>query len=344
MRTMLTKPSIASISSRFLAGLLALTVMVPLVGCGENSSEAGIIELQIGTVTAPGSLVSITSEEFARRVNERLDGRVRATFFGSSQLGNDEILVQKLKLGTLDFAVPSTIMSSLVDEFGLFEMPYLVRDRDHMRKIGEEVFWPTLAPAAEAEGYKVLGLWENGFRHITNNIRPIFTPEDLAGIKLRTPRGAWRFKLFRVFGANPTPMPLSEVFVALQTGVIDGQENPFAQLSSLRFQEVQTYLSLTGHVYSPSYLLTGLDRWNRLPEDIRQVIEQIAGEMQDFVYSEAERMDRELLEELRGSGIQINEADRERFLEASGPIYEEFGSTVAGGDDMFQTAVRLANP
>lgn len=318
--------------------------MLLLVSCAENSLETDVIELQIGTVTAPGSLVSRTSEEFARRINERLEGRVHVVFFGSSQLGNDEVLVQKLKLGTLDFAVPSTIMSSLVEEFGLFEMPYLVRDRDHMRRIGEEIFWPTLAPAAEAKGYRVLGLWENGFRHITNNRRPVYTPEDLSGIKLRTPRGAWRFKLFRVFGANPTPMPLSEVFVALQTGVIDGQENPFAQLTSLKFQEVQAYLSLTGHVYSPSYLLTGMNRWNRLPKDIRPVIEQTAMEMQDFVYTEAERMDRELLEELRTFGIQINEADREKFLEASRPIYEEFGTTVSGGDDMIRTAEALANP
>ena len=216
--------------------LFFLAAMLLLVSCGENSSESGVIELQIGTVTAPGSLVSASSEEFARRINERLEGRVRVEFFGSSQLGNDEVLVQKLKLGTLDFAVPSTIMSSLVDEFGLFEMPYLVRDRDHMRRIGEEIFWPSLAPAAEVAGYRVLGLWENGFRHITNNTRPIYTPEDLSGIKLRTPRGEWRFKLFRVFGANPTPMPLAEVFVALQTGVIDGQENPFAQLASLKFR------------------------------------------------------------------------------------------------------------
>ena len=144
--------------------LVMAAAVLLLVGCGENSSETDVLELQIGTVTAPGSLVSASAEEFARRINERLEGRVRVVFFGSSQLGNDEVLVQKLKLGTLDFAVPSTIMSSLVEEFGLFEMPYLVRDRDHMRRIGEEIFWPTLAPAAEAKGYRVLGLWENGFR------------------------------------------------------------------------------------------------------------------------------------------------------------------------------------
>ncbi len=135
-------------------------------------------------------------------------------------------------------------------------------------------------------------------------------------------------KLFQTFGANPTPMPLSEVFVALQTGVIDGQENPFAQVTSYKLQEVQSYLSLTSHVYSPAYLLTGVNHWNQLPEDIRQVIEQTAREMEDFVYEEAIRLDNELLEELRASGIEINQADRDAFLEASQPIYEEFGTTV----------------
>jgi tripartite ATP-independent transporter DctP family solute receptor len=222
-------------------------------------------------------------------------------------------------------------------------MPYLIDDREHMRKIGAEIFWPQIAAKAEAKGYKVLGLWENGFRHISNNRRPIRTPEDLAGIKLRTPSGEWRIKLFQILGANPTPMPLSEVFIALQTGVIDGQENPLAQLASLRLYEVQKYLSMTGHLYSPSYLLVGLGRWNQLPQDIREVIEQIGKEMQDFVYTEAARMDTELLEQLRASRMEINEADRSRFFEASRPIYEEFGKSVPGGGEMIQAAIRLRN-
>ena len=313
-----------------------------LAGCQAGDSGPGPIELQIGAVSAPGSLISNSAEEFARRINERLKGRVNVTFFGSSQLGNDEVMLQKLKLGTIDFSIPSTIMSSTVDEFGLFEMPYLVQDREHMKRIADEIFWPRLAPASEAKGYKVLALWENGFRHITNNTRPISVPEDLAGVKLRTPRGQWRVKLFQTFGANPTPMPLSEVFVALQTGVIDGQENPFAQVTSYKFQEVQSYLSLTSHVYSPAYLLTGVNRWNQLPEDIRQVIAQTARKMEEFVYDEAIRLDTELLGELRASGIQINDADHEAFLEASRHIYEEFGATVAGGAEMIATAMGLA--
>jgi len=313
---------------------------VLVVGCG--GSTGGVLEMQLGTVGAPGSLIARTAEEFARRVNERLAGRVHVTHFGNSQLGNDEVMLQKLKLGTLDFAVPSTVMSSEVAAFGLFEMPYLVEDRDHMRRIGTEIFWPELAPLAEDRGYHVLGLWENGFRHITNNRRPITGPEDLQGIKLRTPRGEWRVALFQELGANPTPMPLAEVFVALQTGVIDGQENPLAQITSQRFQEVQKFLSLTGHAYTPAYLAAGTAKWNGWPEDLRAVFTEEAAAVQEFAYDEAARMDAELLGTLRASGIAINEADRSRFLAAGRPIYEAFGNAVPGGREMIDRAMALA--
>ena len=322
--------------------LLALIATLAVAGCRDTPLADDVIRLQLGTVAAPASLIARTSEEFARRINERLAPSVEVTVFGSSQLGNDEVMLQKLKLGTLDFSVPSTIMSSVVSEFGLFEMPYLVEDRDHMQRIGREIFWPRIAPIAEAEGYKIVGLWENGFRHITNNVRPITSPEDLSGIKLRTPRGRWRVRLFQSIGANPTPMPLSEVFVALQTGVIDGQENPLAHVATLKFNEVQEYLSLTSHVYSPAYLVAGLDRWNRLPEDIRAVFEEVAAQIQNFAYAESARMDTTLLNQLRDSGIEINEADRSRFLEASRPIYEEFAEAVDSGRELIEAARVLA--
>ena len=324
---------------------LLVACALALGACSPSSlDEPDVIELQIGSVSVPDSLIGVTAEEFVRRINQRLEGRVRATFFPSSQLGNDEVMLQKLRLGTLDFSLPSTIMSSVVDEFGLFEMPYLVRDREHMGRIKDAVVWPVLAPAAERAGYHVVAVWENGFRHVTNNVRPIETPDDLQGIKLRTPRGQWRVRLFQSFDANPTPMPLSEVFVALQTGVIDGQENPLPQITSNSFEEVQTYLSLTGHVYTPAYLVAGLDRWNQLPEDVRDAVQETARGMDAFVDEQAERMTETLMAELRASGIRINEADRGSFVEASQVIYEEFGRSVDGGAEMIQTAADLANP
>ncbi len=225
---------------------IAATALVGTLIAGQALAQE--LELKYGHVGKPGSLFEISVNEFAARANERLAGKATVVTFVSSQLGKDKELLQKLKLGTITFSLPSTVMSTVVDEFGLFEMPYLVKSRSHMSRIENQIFWDKIAPAAEAKGYKILAVWENGFRHITNNLRPINLPADLEGIKLRTPKGAWRVKMFKSYGANPTPMSFSEVFTALQTGVIDGQENPFAQIWSAKFQEVQKYLSLTGHV------------------------------------------------------------------------------------------------
>ena len=277
-----------------------------LVGC--QSGVESVLKLKLGHVGAPDSLFSHSAREFARLANERLQGSARVVVFGASQLGSDEVLLQKLKLGTVDLALPSTIMSSYVDEFGVFEMPYLVKDQEHMKRIEAEIFWPQLAPAAERKGYRVLAVWENGFRHITNNIRPIRVPEDLRGIKLRTPRGRWRVRMFQAFGANPSPMAFSEVFVALQTGVMDGQENPFSQIYTSKFHEVQTHLSITRHVYTPAYLTVGKERWNELPSSIREVLEGTAREVRDFVHRTAARIDSELLQELTAAGLEVNEA------------------------------------
>ncbi len=311
--------------------------------CG-GPDRAATLELKFGHVAQPGSLIAVSAEEFARRANEKLGASARVIVFGSSQLGNDEILLQKLKLETVDFALPSTIMSSVVNAFGLFEMPYLVKDREHMRRIEKEIFLPKIAPLAEEKGYKIVSVWENGFRHITNNVRPIVVPDDLRGIKLRTPRGRWRVKLFQSFGANPTPMPLSEVFVALQTGVTDGQENPLAQTYGGKFFEVQDYLSLTSHVYSPAYLTVGTKRWAKLPPGIRRILERAARETQEFVTTTAEQMDQELLEKLKGSSIQVNTADRASFLAASRSIYEDFTRSISGAEGWVKSSLALATP
>jgi tripartite ATP-independent transporter DctP family solute receptor len=321
---------------------LGLLAVLGTSACGGGRTRP--IDIRFGHVGAPGSLFAVSAEEFARRANQRLGDNATVVVFGSSQLGSDDVMMQKLRLGTLELSLPSTIMSSLVDAFGLFELPYLVRDREHMRRIEERIVWPTLAPLAERQGYKVLAVWENGFRHITNNRRPITAPADLRGIKLRTPAGRWRVRMFQAYGANPSPMALSEVFVALQTGVMDGQENPLAQIYTSKFQEVQRYLSLTGHVYTPAFVTIGLNTWNRLPEDVRTVLEQTAREVQPFAYEMAERMDRELLDSIKISGIQVNEIDHDAFAAASRAIYHEFSDAVTGGQALIDLAISLRRP
>jgi TRAP-type C4-dicarboxylate transport system substrate-binding protein len=269
------------------------------------------IEIKFGHVGEPGSLFAQSAEEFAKRANAKLGGKAKVVVFGSSQLGGDKELVQKLKLGTVDIALPSTVMSSESDLFGVFEMPYLVKDRKHMGRIEKEVFWPMIEPAAEKKGLKVIAVWENGYRHITNSKRPINTPEDLKGIKLRVPEG------------------------------MDGQENPFTQIYSAKFQEVQKYLSLTGHVYTPAYATVGTKKWATLPPDVRKILEDTAKETQAYVYQMAEKGDSELLDKIKAAGVQVNTPNKDAFIAASKPVYEEFAKEVAGSRDVIDKAIAL---
>jgi tripartite ATP-independent transporter DctP family solute receptor len=298
-------------------------------------------EIKLGHVGEPGSLFQMSADEFAKRANAKLGGKAKVVVYGSSQLGGDKEMLQKLKLGTLDLALPSTVMSSESDLFGIFEMPYIVKSRDHMQKIEKEVFWPSIAPAAEKKGLKILAVWENGFRHITNNKHPIKTPDDLKGIKLRVPEGKWRVRMFQEYGANPSPMKFSELFTALQTGVMDGQENPLTQIYSAKLQEAQKYLSLSGHVYTPAYLTTGSRRYESLPADVRKILEETAKETQAYVYQVAAKADTELLEKLKQSGMQVNEVDKSAFVAASKPVYEEFSKQVSAAKPLIDRAVAL---
>lgn len=303
---------------------------------------AADMTLKFGHVGSPGSLFEATADYFASCSNDTLGDKVEVQTFGSSQLGKDKELLQKLKLGQVDFALPSSIMSSVDDIFGIFEMPYIIKSRDHMRLVQGEMMGDFQA-AAEKNGYHIVGLAENGFRNITNNTRPINVPTDLEGIKLRTPNGVWRLKMFQQYGANPTPMAFSDVFTALQTGVIDGQENPYAQIASAKFQEVQKYLSITGHVYTPAYILSSSKHFGKLPEDVQQALRDCAALTQDFTYEKAAELETELLQVIRDAGVEVNEADKDAFIAASTPIYEAFAAEVDGGQDMINAVLALGN-
>lgn len=322
---------------KFVTRMLATTAAIGIA----SSAFAADMTMKFGHVGAPGSLFEASANNFAECVNSTSDGKVEVQTFGSSQLGKDKELLQKLKLGQVDFALPSSVMSSVDDVFGIFEMPYIISDRDHMRRV-QGAMMGKFQSAAEAKGYHIVGLAENGFRHITNNTRAINVPADLEGIKLRTPNGVWRVSMFKLYGANPTPMAFSDVFTALQTGVMDGQENPYAQIASAKFQEVQKYLSITGHVYTPAYILASQKKFSGLAEDVQAMLTDCASKAQDFTYEKAAQLETELLEVIKAAGVEVNEADKAAFIEASKPIYEAFAAEVDGGQEMIDQVLGLA--
>ena len=322
-----------------LSRLLIAVAAVALFGAPSVFAQG--LEIKVGHVGEPGSLFDVSANEFSKRANAKLGAKANVAVFGSSQLGGDKEQMQKLLLGTLELAVPSTVMTSVVDQFGVFEMPYLVKDREHMKRIEKEVVWPKLAPLAQAKGYTLLAVWENGSRHITNNVRPIVNPEDLKGIKLRVPEGKWRVKMFQTYGANPSAMKFSEVFTALKTGTMDGQENPFSQIYSAKFHEAQKYLSITDHVYTPAYVIAGTKRWEALPADVRKILADTAKETQGYVYEAAARMEKELLDKIKAAGVAVNNANKDAFVKASAAIYKEFGDSVAGAGEMIAIANKI---
>ena len=292
--------------------------------------------IRLGHVGFPGpdSIFAIMGDEYAKRVNAALKGRVEVKVFHSSQLGTDEQMMRGIKVGAPEMFIPSTIMSTAEQKIGVFEMPYIIVSRAHIKKVAENrQAQKILFEELPAKGIRVLGVWENGFRHITNNVRPIVKPDDLKGIKLRVPGGVWRVKMFRAYGANPSPMPFAEVYSALQSGVMDGQENPFPQIASAKFQEVQKFLSLSGHVYTPAYLVIGEESWAKLPKEVQDTLSKIAWEMGDVARSEGERLDKELMGKL-APPMKVNEIDKDAFIKASAAIYEEFGKEVPGGSEL----------
>jgi len=315
-------------------GFLA-TMAVLFVGVIDGAAWAATV-IRLGHVGFPGSLFDTLATRYAKEVNETLKGRVEVKVFHSSQLGTDEQMIKGVKIGAVEMFIPSTIMSTVDQRYGIFEMPYIIVNRAHMKRVTENPqVQKALLDGLPAKGVRVLGIWENGFRHITNNMRPIVKPDDLKGIKLRVPGGVWRVKMFKAYGANPSPMPFAEVYSALQSGVMDAQENPFPQIWGGKFQEVQKYLSLTGHVYTPAYLVVGEEFWQKLPKDVQTTLAKISWEMGDFARAEGERLDKELMGKL-APPMKANEADKEAFIKASAAVYEEFGSQVTGASELIK--------
>jgi tripartite ATP-independent transporter DctP family solute receptor len=321
--------------------LKKLWVVASIIALAPLAALAQPVTIRLGHVGFPGSLFDISGNKFAEEANKALKGKVEVRVFHSSQLGSDEQMIKGIRVGAPEMQIPSTVMSTVDQRFGVFEMPYLIVNRAHMKKAADNAqVQKALFEPLPGRGIRVLGVWENGFRHITNNQRPIVKPEDLKGIKLRVPGGVWRVKMFQAYGANPSPMPFAEVYSALQSGVMDGQENPFSQIYSAKFHEVQKFLSLTGHVYTPAFLIVSEDFWKKLPKDVQDTLSRIARDTGEFARSEGDRLDRELTSKL-APPMRSNEPDKEAFIKASASVYEEFGKQVSGGSDLIKAIQAL---
>ncbi len=318
MRKIMCKSAVA-----FSIGIVFL-VSLALDPGAAGAAEKKIV-IKLGHVGFPKSLFNFTAQYFEKLVEARTNGLVDVQEFHSSQLGKDKEMMEAVRLGSGSphLVAPSTVLPATAPIFGFQELPFLFKDRAHVERVLEGRVGDRLATHLEKKGYVILGYWENGFRKITNNIRPIRTPADLKGIKLRTPKSPARMELFRTLGASPTSMSFKEVYSALQQGVIDGQENPYAQIVSANFHEVQKYLSISNHVYTPAYLIGNKKWFEGLPRDIQYVLVNAAHEAGRYARNKGAELDEELFKRLEGK-IKVNEIDRGSFEKASQSLYDQY--------------------
>lgn len=245
---------------------------------------------------------------FADFVEKETEGRVKVEVYHSGQLGSERELVEAVSIGTnIDITMAGAgEFSTYVPELQLIEMPYLFPDYAVAHVVIDGPIGKKLTDPLIEHNIRVLAFWENGFRHITNNVRPINTPEDLKGLKIRTNKSKMRMATFAAYGATPVPIDFPELYMALSQGVVDGQENPLSNIYYAKFQDVQKYLSLTGHVYGAFLLAISESTWKKLPDDIKYILLKAAITAGAYHRSMILEEDRTLVIELEKEGMKVN--------------------------------------
>jgi tripartite ATP-independent transporter DctP family solute receptor len=309
-----------------IAILIALFVLSTALMNPASSQDKPIV-LKLGHAVAPEHPYHLGAVKYAELVAQRTKNKVKIDVYPSTQLGNERDMVEGLQLGTIDLVVTSTgPLGGFVPKMFVVDLPFLFRDREHAYKVLDGPIGRDLLDAFAPKGIKGLAFWENGFRQITNNVRPIEKPEDLKGIKIRTMENKVHLASFRAFGASPTPMAWSEVYTALQQKTIDAQENPIAIIYHQKIAEVQKYLTLTGHFYSPTPLLMSLKAFNALPKDIQNIFMDTAIECATYERNLLRDSEAKQITELKAKGMQVTTPNKKSFQDAATSVYKEFES------------------
>ncbi len=297
---------------------LALAMMV--AGAAAHAQE---FTLRANTIGAEQGIQMEGLRTLKRLVEEQSGGRVAVSLHHSGSLGEQEDNIESLQVGTLDISTIETPITTVDPVLGVLSLPYMFRDRAHVAQVMEGEIGEEIAERLLQHDLRVLGYYEGGFRQITNNVRPIVTPEDLRGVKMRTPGSQLRIKIFNHYGANASPLPYAELYSALQTGVFDGQENPLVEVQASRFYEVQKYLSLSNHIYTVGFLLMSEQTFQSLPEDLQQILIEAGREAARATVAFGEQADQSVVDLAVSRGMEANEVDTEAFVEASRPIWDE---------------------
>jgi len=326
--------------SVFFAAFLAATAL--LVAPDVHAQE--VLKLRLSVESTPGAATQHMLASFRDFLKGELGDKVEIEFFDSGTLGDEIVHMEQVRTGQLDVIPIGSDAAGLDPKWLVFDIPFLFKDRVTVAKVFDGDIGRQLdASFQKTVGLKVLGFGEIGFRHITNNVRPIKVPADLKGLKLRTPGSPGRVLAFEMLGANPITMNIGEVYLALQQGVVDGQENPFGNINKWKWYEVQKYISLSRHVYTPITFVMNLKKYKSLTSEQRTAVDRAALRAEGASRQYGTDNDAQLLGQIKALSkgkVAFNDIDSVAFQKAAEPIAKEISKLV--GDEDFVNAVLKA--
>jgi len=310
--------------------IAAIVGALATVSLAAPKASAQEMQLRANAVGNEEGIAYLGMKRFSEIVEEKAGDKVGFKLFHSSALGDQVGSIESMQAGTLDIATVETPITTVDPTLGATALPYIFTGRDHVAAAlnGDAGKW--IEKRLAEKGLRVLGFMEGGFRQITNNVRPIVTPADLKGVKMRTPGSKLRIKIFNTYGANASPLPFKELYTALQSGVFDGQENPVIWAKVTKFYEVQKYLSLTNHLYTVTYLLMSEDKFQQLDPETQAIFKDAGREAAAHTVEIGKKADSEIVDFLKEQGMEVNEADTDAFVKASRPIWDEWAEETGG--------------
>lgn len=292
----------------------------------EKTYDTPEFTIKIGHSDTTTNLLHISLENFAAYVSEETKGRVKVDIYASEQLGSNAEMSEMVMMGTLDcIMMPQGQEAQYAPKINVLGLPFLFENYPQVYAVLDSEVGENLVKDDLADNNMVqLAYWENGLRQTTNSERPIEKPEDLVGLKIRTPEDKITLAIFKALGASPSPLAFSELYLALQQGTFDGQENPVSNIYANNFQDVQAYISLTNHKYESKNMVFAKSVWDTYPEEVQAVLlegAKIYGqEHRDAIASSADQM----LSELETAGMQVSRPDTASFQEATASVYDDY--------------------
>ena len=280
--------------------------------------------IRVASVTGPSHHHNVSLRWFADQVAAR-DVGLTIEVLDGGQLGGERDYIEGMMLGSIQMAQVSTApVAGFVPEFDLFSLPYLLRDTDHFKAVVTGPVGAQFSDLAEQRGMKILAWFDNGYRNVFNKVRPVVTPEDMSGLKIRVMESPLMVNTVNAMGGSATPMSYSELYTALEQGVLDGGENAPGNVLNDRFYEVSKYFSMTQHFRPPGIVAVSMSTWNGLTDEQKQVMIEEGARLQDYEIALTAEVGAAAIEELKAKGMEVNDVDVEAFRARMGPVYEDF--------------------